>query len=415
MCAEYCLLVAGRSLELLAGVVHRTRAVLLDLDPRDVPGSLRKVAAQTGKRLPPPMARRVIEELDRNEWLRERVTESLGAEAPDDEEGQAASLYLRRPEGWEAALAELGASAAIEAEQHEREEQAQRIAALEAELDATRGRAKRAQREIEMTKAEAEKRVTAARTSAKAGRSHEHQQMEQLRRENLHLHARVADLEDELENTKQRLGQIRAELLKERRVDRPADQPPPPNVWSELDALGAARLLDEVSAALAPAGEFVDVPLPMESPALELPVGVAPDRREAIEWLMTSSVGFVLVVDGYNVTFQVSPDRFSAGEQRQRLNSDLARFRRLAGSRPQVIVVYDSDQTGGITTDSAPGGIEVRFTSAGHSADDEVLMLATQLGGSAVVVSSDRRVREGAERVGALGLWSQALVEWMRG
>jgi hypothetical protein len=30
-----------------------------------------------------------------------------------------------------------------------------------------------------------------------------------------------------------------------------------------------------------------------------------------------------------------------------------------------------------------------------------------------VVVTSDRRVREEAEAAGAVGLWSQALVEWM--
>ena len=100
----------------------------------------------------------------------------------------------------------------------------------------------------------------------------------------------------------------------------------------------------------------------------------------------------MLIVDGYNVSFLLEPDRFNASDSRRRLDGDLARLRRLAGTPVRIIVVYDSRQTGGISSDTAAGGIEVRFTTADHTADDEILLLATELGGSAVVVSSDRRV-----------------------
>ncbi|HEY5578375.1 MAG TPA: hypothetical protein VIL12_01660, partial [Acidimicrobiia bacterium] len=59
------------------------------------------------------------------------------------------------------------------------------------------------------------------------------------------------------------------------------------------------------------------------------------------------------------------------------------------------------------------GGIEVRFTVAGVLADEEILNLVSRLEGQMVVVSSDRVVREGAEELGALGLWSEALAGWI--
>ena len=78
-----------------------------------------------------------------------------------------------------------------------------------------------------------------------------------------------------------------------------------------------------------------------------------------------------------------------------------------------VIVVYDSAQSGGVSTSPGPGGIEIRFTEAGHTADEEILDIASSPSTRLAVISTDRGVREGAEENGALGLWSQALVEWL--
>ena len=361
------------------------------------------------------MARRLLEESESNEWFRLKVAERLAdsAESSDPHE-EAGRLFLLRPQGWEARLSEIAESLSESVGDHERDQLRQRIAALEAELDTTRNRAKRAQREIEMLRAESDKRVTAARSSARAGRDSDHQALEAAKRDNATLSTDLASVTQERDETRARLKQIRQELLRERRIDRPTEAPPPKGAWADLDALGAARLLDEVATALAPSAQFVEQMLPLEHAPLVLPSGVAPDDGSAIAWLATRRQPYVLVVDGYNVTFLMYPDRFNAADSRQRLNGDLARFRRTSVARPRVVVVYDSDQTGGITSDSAPGGIDVRFTTADHSADDEVLLMATELGGSAVVVSTDRRVREGAERVGALGLWSQALVGWIK-
>ena len=400
----------------LRRVVVAARATMLDLDPQDLPKTLVKVAAQTGKKLPPPMARRLLDEIDLNDWFREKVAAQFSGETrSDDPEEAAGALFLSRPDGWEKDLQRLADVATESSRVDENEQLRLRVRALEHELDAARNRAKRAQRETEMTRAESKKRVTAARTSARSARDGDREALDGVRRENATMAQRLAEMARDLADNRDRLKRIRGELLRERRAERPSDLPPARSVWAELDALGAARLLDEVAVALTPPSEFVEDELPLEHEPMVLPPGISPDDRSAVEWLLDRRSAFVLIVDGYNVTFLMDHDSFTGGERRNHLNTEVARFRRMAAAKPRVIVVYDSDQTGGITSESGSGGVEVRFTTAGHSADDEVLVLATELGGAAVVVSTDRRVREGAERVGALGLWSQALVGWISG
>jgi len=131
------------SLALLGPVVSAARATMLDLDPRDVPQNLHKIAVQTGKKLPPPMARRVLEELDMNEWFRDKVAEQLGDRLEADD---AARLFLVRPDGWEAQFAELTSEGEAAEQASETDHLRLRVGALEKELDAARNKMKRAQR-----------------------------------------------------------------------------------------------------------------------------------------------------------------------------------------------------------------------------------------------------------------------------
>jgi rRNA-processing protein FCF1 len=48
------------------------------------------------------------------------------------------------------------------------------------------------------------------------------------------------------------------------------------------------------------------------------------------------------------------------------------------------------------------------------SADAAIVERASKLRRDRVVITSDRAVREEAERVGAIGLWSSALCRWLR-
>ena len=395
--------------------VRAARQVLSDLDKDDIPAGLARVAAQTRRHLVPPLERRLLEEIDRNVWFRERVAEAFeearDSTGPDDEVSE---LFLLRPEGWEVQLDEI----ALRTQDSERSDRiaelTRRIAELESELETRRNSAKRYRREAEQAAAKADRRVAAER--ARARKRRDSRRLDVLGKENRRLAGELVAVTGERDETRQRLADARAELEKQRRIHRAAAPKPAPSAWAELDPVGAARLLDDVARALSPEPRFEDpvamVAMPAEYP-LYLPGGLAPDGRSAIEWLLTVDRSFVLLIDGYNVGHHIDPARFNSPEIRHRLQNDLVRLRALARGRPRVTVVYDSAQTGDTTADFVAGGIEVRFTNAGHTADDEIVDLAAFLGGSAVVVSSDRRVREQAQESGSLGLWSEALAAWM--
>jgi predicted RNA-binding protein with PIN domain len=147
--------------------------------------------------------------------------------------------------------------------------------------------------------------------------------------------------------------------------------------------------------------------------ALKLPAGIAPDAAQAVQWLIDRDQPYTLVVDGYNVLFLIDPSDFTSGAARQRLNHGLNRLRRQARSSPRVIVIYDSSLPGEPDVGTA-GDVEVRFAAEDRLADEEVVALARASKGPVVVVSTDREVREGSEAVGALPLWSESLVAWMK-
>lgn len=406
-----CLMRDRRNVD-LARAVEVARQVLSELDGKDIPVGLSRIATQTRPRLVPPLERRLLDEIDRDDWFRERVAEAFEESRDSEDLGDEASeLFLLRPEGWEVRLEEI-ALRTEDAQRLDRLAQlTRRVDELESELENWRNSAKRYRREADEAAAKADRRVAAARAEVRS--QHESRRLGVLERQNRHLGRELAEVVRERDEARQRLVDARAELEKQRRANRAPPPKPAPSAWGELDPVGAARLLDDVAKALTPDPSFADpVATPMEH-RLGLPDGLAPDDRAAVEWLLTVDHSFVLLVDGYNLGYHLDHARFNSPEIRRRLENDLVRLKALARGRLQVTVVYDSAQTGGVTSDSVAGGIEVRFTSAGHTADDELVELAARLGRSAVVVSSDRRVREQAQESGSLGLWSEALAGWM--
>lgn len=206
---------------------------------------------------------------------------------------------------------------------------------------------------------------------------------------------------------------LRGELGRARRGGEPTEvgslDPP---VWAVRDPLELARLLDETVLAARPTprvgGQAAEAP----AGPLRLPPGLVPDGVAAVDWLLEGHVPAVLIVDGYNLAFALgeAPGRPASREE---VGWALGRLRRRARAPLRVVVVYDSSLPGGPGVDTGPGGIEVRFTEEGGSADEEIVALAGRVRGPVVVVSDDRRVREEAEAAGALGLWSKGLAAWI--
>ena len=60
-----------RTMELLRPAAERLRKVLQRMDDEDVPAPLRRLAESSDRRLPPPILKRALAELDTSEWLRD--------------------------------------------------------------------------------------------------------------------------------------------------------------------------------------------------------------------------------------------------------------------------------------------------------------------------------------------------------
>ncbi len=402
---------------LLRQVVEVARGTLRDMEWRDVPRSMHQVAQSTGQRLPAPLEKRLLGEIDQDEWLREQAAGDFdGSEESDDPYERAAALFLLRPDGWEDRLEGIRRDVrdAWNSDRIRRLER--RIRNLESDLKKWKGDARRAHRDAEEAGREAERRVEQAWEEARSTVEPELiDTCDRLRKDNRRLTGALEDTGAVLEETRQRLAETRADLERERRIEHaPPSRPGRLNVWADMDAVEAARQLDEVVQAFFPGPEPVAVePVPGCEEPLVLPAGVAPDSPQAVEWLIELERPFTLLVDGYNVTGKMYPaDRFSRPEIRDRLQNDLAKLKLRAKRSPRVTVVWDSARASETSSETLPNGIEVRYTREGWKADDELIDLAGGLGASAVVFSSDREVREGAQRAGSLGLWSEALAAW---
>ena len=170
--------------------------------------------------------------------------------------------------------------------------------------------------------------------------------------------------------------------------------------WGSGDPIALARHLDTLVRTVEADPALLEFTKPTRDREWKLPPGARPDDRNAIDWLARQPRPFTLVVDGYNVLFHLDRGDFSTGRARQRLSQELGRLKREAGTA-RVVVVYDSALPGGRRVRPSAGGVEVRFAEEDRLADEEVILLAGELTGAVVVVSSDREVREGAEAAGA--------------
>ncbi len=404
---------------LLGPALEAARRSLRDLDADQVPGDLRRVAAHSG-RLTPPLARSLLRALERYEWLRQKALEAW-PEADADAGGRegAATLFLERPEGWELRVIETaiveGADAASDAGdrkevEHDklRDERDRLRARIKQEKRAAADREQQLRSEIEELRRE-RRGAAAAEAKARGGD----------REETNRLRGLLSTLETALEEEERTVGRLREELRSERRAraaaeSRVAEAALRPS-WGSEDPVELAARIDEMSLMARPPSlpEDVGVPGdPDEAGAFGLPAGVGPDSAEAVAWLVRHREPTTLLVDGYNVAFALA-GAGSPVEARRRLEPILEQVGRVGAGRLRVVVIYDSSD------DPAPSrrfgqAIDVRFAAGDTTADDEIAALAAELEGRLVVVSSDREVRETAERHGALALWSEALVDWAR-
>jgi len=402
----------------LTGAIEAGRAALRELDADEVPAGLKRVAAHSGGRLPPPLAASLLEALDDDEWLRDKAVEKLddAVEAQDP-----AALFLNRPPGWWTGLAAVAAETAVADEQRKADKAQQQIELLRGRVEESKRKLKDARRRERTSVGDLKAQLVATRKQLKTAEGASGGNTAQLERALVEMDQRLGDAEAARAEVQEVLAEQRVQFRRLRRERAAAEREARRGGAASFggDAMDMARTLDHMAAGVrlppsSGAEPQVGVAPQPSTARLVLPAGVAPDSPDAVTWVVGSVGAFSLVVDGYNVLFHLDRGDFSTGRARQRLSQELGRLKRKAG-KARVIVVYDSALPGGRRSRPTAGGVEVRFAEEDRLADEEVILLAGELTGAVVVVSSDREVREGAEAAGALALWSEALVGWIGG
>jgi len=401
-------------------------------------------------RLPDRMLSTIRQVLETDEEFRLQVAE-LADEALL---GRLAQLWLARPEGWEAELAELLESYEGDRRRLDEERDArltrERIAtlernvarsdaelvvlrkasgegaaALEAERQATR-RAESRRRalaesfesiQIESQRLSRERHELEGRVDDLAHQLDLARRTEATRSgERDAARAEVAHLVGELTRTRSELAALQAELDSTRRSAAEA----------LADVAEAGRRLDvsvrraagviHLTAAPAPPGPAPGTedepvapavlrgpasPAPPKRSPVRLPPGTFADEPEAAEYLVRSK-GMTLAVDGYNVSISSWPGR-DLPDQRWRLVHALAEL--VARFDLTVRLYFDGVDSGSRLQPPAVARrrLSVEFSPSTVEADDKIIALADDLDPTRpiTVATNDGRVRREVSRSGA--------------
>lgn len=425
--------------ELAIGVARAGEA---EVPPVPAPGALRPYLSFA--RLPPTAQHVALKVLDEDDAFRQRVCDTTCAA----DVGQVGWLYLTRPEGWRDHI-EPAADAGDAAPLHPAERHERRSSRRQAQADAARARleerVRTAESDVERLKAEGSelRRTQRAAVAEVEKLSAELARLTEERagavRQLKAAEARAAERSVEARKLRQQVSDLEAALAISSGAAMTGQGGA---VLGEVTA--AARMVDELNRAAASAAEASsaaerlagallsavaalsppppegaacaladDRPRrPLRRVAVRLPAGIVDDTRRAAEHLLRLS-GAIVLVDGYNVSKEGWPE-LELGTQRLRLANGLAELRARTGV--QVELVFDGAEQHQLAARGIPANVRVRFSPVGVEADDLLLELVDDLPVSrpVVVVSSDKRVRDGARQRGASTLSSHTLLALLR-
>ncbi len=381
----------------LRPALDAARKALQRLDDQDVPAALKKVAASSARTLPRPLAITLWNALEGDEWLRSKALEEL-----EGGEGVPRAFLEHQP-GWDLAVARASHEIELARVESERDQAVARLEATEERLRRSRERGRKAaegsrteQQALETARKEERDRV---RERLNASRTAQRMLQEEVRE----LTARVSDLASELHRVEGRNADLEARL---RTKAAPSSAPDREGVARGRGTpVEVAQMLDTIATSLTRTMHLEPVPGRDEPDEFSLPQGVSPDQAAAVHALLSWRGRAHLYIDGYNLAKTIDGNG-SLPDSRRRVEEIARRLRETASGRLSVTVVWDSAAG---EDDRYESGVEVRFRP---SADEEIADAARSLGRRAVVVTTDRELRERAEEAGATGLWSTALVGW---
>ncbi len=375
--------------DLWARVLPHLRGALHDLDDTVVDPAVRRLRAAPTSRLATGRARRELcllvqrddrvrravetrlEATDLPDALRVTLAGGAGASgpgpaAPSAGAGGGGDARRLRARALEATRRADRAGARLREVREERDRARRRLEGAEAraeqaERDALAGRSRVEALEAEL--GELQERLAVA----------EEERQRAVERERRRGRGEVERLREEIRGLRRDDELRRAELQRLRAPRRTPEEAPPPGDGTEADRVRPAR-------------------------PTRLPGTVTRGTAEEADLLLTP--GRLVAVDGYNVTLQHRPQLDLAG-QRDWLVRRLATL--AAQRRVRPVVVFDGELASAGRPRTGAREVEVRFTPAGLTADDELLFLVEALPEDEPVlaVTDDREL---AGRLAALGV-----------
>ena len=382
--------------------------------PLTAPTGLRRFLGFT-HRVPPPALRAARRVLDDDPDYRGRVA----LVATEELVGEAGMLYLTRTDGWEERLDSLASSSEADdsggahgrderrLERRLRSAEAARVRA-EARVDeATTAlvRARTAEVAARQLGAEAQRRADVADARAHDLAAERDRLLTEVARLDGALRARTQEIAGrtaEADAAATREAEVRAELARARRVEEAVAQ-----AYGAAEALriaiAEARSKPIAGASSARVGSAAPMPKArVAQVARRVPVALPPatfdDAPEAVAHLLRVH-NMLVLVDGYNVAKWRWPTAVPV-DLRERLIDALAEVGTRTGCRLHVVFDGIDPTAGGVRV--VRKLVRVSFSPDGHEADDVLLDIASSqpIGQPVLVVSSDNRVRTGAQVLG---------------
>jgi predicted RNA-binding protein with PIN domain len=117
-----------------------------------------------------------------------------------------------------------------------------------------------------------------------------------------------------------------------------------------------------------------------------------------------------VIIDGYNVSGLIAPDRFSTRAARDDVVHRAAKLVRETDAA--IVVVFDAQRsTEGTSTFTSAEGVEVVF-EGDTTADDTIAAMAHANSDRCIVITNDREIHNRVRRTGCVSIFSSAFVSW---
>ena len=264
-------------------------------------------------------------------------------------------------------------------------------------------------------RAQHDSEIAKARSSVSEGQRRAEARIQSLNRtvaearaEEQDLTEQIRVLMEELDAVKSRLAGATDRLRRREATALPASRSRIDETTS--DPLELARWLDDVEHRIRPFREANPVGHESRVPGLlTIGPGISPDSAGALQTLIAQNPRRFLL-DGYNIGGEIDAANFSTRPGRDDVVLKVGVLARATDA--EVVVVFDGPDDEGRSGFRSPDGVTVRF-SKGRKADDVIADLVAANPDRVVVVTNDRDLRRRCAVDGCVQIWSTAFLGWL--